>query len=121
MNILTIFRSSLFILSFLGMIAGAQWLRMQHRQLNNLRQQNTRLNMQTEQLTERLLQVKVQAATLAAAISAQQRAQQQLEENNHAVREKLGHALAKNRCASEFVPADVISLQREAISRTARP
>ncbi|MFI8415487.1 hypothetical protein ACQKDS_03365 [Serratia sp. NPDC078593] len=120
MSMVTIFRGSVFFLFVLGLIVGTQWLRVQHRHLTHLRQQNMRLIMQTEQLMGRLLQVKAQAATLTSALSEQQKTQQQLEEKNHAVRNKIGNALAKNHGVRESVSADVISRQREAISRASR-
>lgn len=103
---------------FLVMVlaGGALSLHCQQQALGTLRKQNTQLLSQNTALENRLLQLKTQAASLASVLNEQKKQHQYLEDKSEQTRQQLRQAVEQIPCARQPVPADVIRLQRDALT-----
>lgn len=113
MGLLTGLRMGVVAFLLASLAAGGLWLRHQLHVQEELKRLNQHLSEQNSVITQRMTQLTTQVATLSAVLSEQGQHQRRLEENSDAVRKQLRSVLAKDTCASEPVPDDVIRLQRD--------
>jgi len=112
MGLLSGLRMGVVIFLLTSLAGGGLWLRHQLHVQEELKQLNQHLTEQNSLMTARMTQITTQFSALSNVLSEQNHQQQLLEKNSYAVRKQLHAALAKDACASERVPDDVIRLQR---------
>ncbi|MGL4487763.1 MAG: hypothetical protein ACRCUG_12615 [Yersinia sp. (in: enterobacteria)] len=112
LSISKMYNIGIFLFILIGCVL---WTRYQQRAYTQIQENNQQLKTQNDLLSSRLLQLKSQAENLALVITKQAKNQTELETKNDLLRQKIHAALAKNSCANQPVPLDVIRLQRELI------
>lgn len=117
MNIIWFLRWGLKGSIILAIIITLIFIRYQHRQINQLSEQNSVLKYQQQTLQSQLLNWRQQTEKVSAVLNHQQEEKVYLEEKNDVIRQKLRELMAQTPCANELVPDAIIGLQQDSINR----